>query len=399
MTALPATAASFALFETPVGPCGIAWGPRGVVGIQLPEGPAAATRKRLLQRIPGSREGTPPAEVQAVLESILALLRGENPDFGAVALDMAGVPPFHRKVYEAARGIPAGETLSYGELAARIGSPGAARAVGQALGNNPFAIVVPCHRVLAAEGRVGGFTANGGITTKLHLLTLESSHAQTQGHFEGDGTFGFDPAAAMEHLRAADPVLGRLFERIGPFRMRLQRTSSIFVSLAQAIVYQQLNGRAAATIFARLRALYPHPHKGPTPEQILRTSDEKLRGAGLSRAKMLSLQDLARRARAGEIPELAEVQGMDNEDVIERLTRVRGIGQWTVEMLLIFRLGRPDVLPVDDFGVRKGYAAAFRKRAMPAPKALAEIGERWKPYRTVVSWYFWRAADAAARKA
>ena len=203
----------------------------------------------------------------------------------------------------------------------------------------------------------------------------------------------------MAHLRAADPVLGRLIDTVGPFAMPLDRTPSIFFALAEAIVYQQLTGKAAATIFARVRALFPRAHMGPTPEQILRVSDEKLRGAGLSRQKLLSLRDLARRAAAGALPTLAEVQAMDDDAIVERLTEVRGIGRWTVEMLLIFRLGRPDVLPIDDYGIRKGFAAAFRKRTVPEPKALAKHGARWKPYRTVASWYLWRAAGLAKEPA
>jgi O-6-methylguanine DNA methyltransferase len=307
---------------------------------------------------------------------------------------MRDVPPFHRRVYAAARAIPAGSTASYGDLAAKVGAPRSARAVGQALGRNPFAIIVPCHRVLAAGGRVGGFSANGGVTTKLRLLSIEGGAASEVAAIEDEGgTLGFDPAVAMAAVRASDPVLARLIDEVGPFRMRLKRTTSVFGALAEAIVYQQLHGRAAATIFARLSALFPHAAAGFKPEQLLRASEAKLRGAGLSRNKMASLRDLAQKAVAGEIPSLAEVHAMADEEVIERLTAVRGIGRWTVEMLLMFRLGRPDVLPVDDYGIRKGYAVAFRKKEMPAPKALAKVGERWKPHRTLVSWYLWRAAE------
>ncbi len=177
--------------------------------------------------------------------------------------------------------------------------------------------------------------------------------------------------------------------------MQLKRTPSIFVALAEAIVHQQLTGKAAATIFARLCALFPHAHRGPTAERILRTPDDKLRGAGLSRPKILSLRDLARKAQDGEVPTLAEVHRMDDEAIVERLSQVRGIGRWTVEMLLIFRLGRPDVLPADDYGVRKGFAIAFRKRDLPTRRELEQRGARWKPYRTVASWYLWRAVELA----
>jgi methylated-DNA-[protein]-cysteine S-methyltransferase len=390
------TTQGFALFDTVIGRCGIAWGARGVTGVQLPEAREPATRARLRQRFPAAREATPPRDVRRALDGITALLRGESSDLSAVALDMDHVPPFHRRVYEAARTIPPGATLSYGEIAARLGAPGSARAVGQALGRNPFAIVVPCHRVLAAGGKVGGFSANGGVTTKLRLLGIEGVQAGGQaGLFDGDGALGFDPRIAALHVRASDAVLARVIERVGPFRLELKKTPSIFGALAEAIVYQQLSGKAAATIFARVCALFPRTHHGPTAENILRASDEKLRGAGLSRPKLLALRDLARRTKDGDLPTLAEVRRMEDAEIVERLTVVRGIGRWTAEMLLIFRLGRPDVLPVDDYGIRKGFALAFKTRELPAREDLEKRGARWKPYRTVASWYLWRALELA----
>jgi methylated-DNA-[protein]-cysteine S-methyltransferase len=384
----------FALFDTAVGRCGIAWSADGVLALQLPEGNENATRARLLQLHPRARESAPAPWVQQALEDIVALLAGKRADLSGVPLDMAGIPVFHRQVYEAARAIGPGATLSYGEVAARLGVPGAARAVGQALGRNPFTIIVPCHRVLAAGGRMGGFSANGGIATKLRLLSIESVHTQPAlGLFEGDGALGFDAAAAVDHLRSVDPVLARLIDSIGPCQLEVRRTASMFSTLARAIVYQQLTGKAAQTIFARLCALFPHPHVGPTAEQVLRTSDARLQSAGLSRQKLLYLRDLARRTVQGKVPTLAEASAMTDDAIIERLTEISGIGRWTVDMLLIFRLGRPDVLPVGDLGVRKGFGVAYRKRHPPTPAALALHGERWRPYRTVASWYLWRAAD------
>ena len=163
----------FTLFRTPIGRCGIAWSERGIALLHLPEASEEQTRARILRRLPGARPGTPPDEVQRVIDAIGTLLRGEPAALESVELDMAGVPPFHRRVYEAARRIPPGATLSYGAVAVRAGAPGAARAVGQALRKNPFAILVPCHRVLAAGGKLGGFTANGGLDTKQRLLELE----------------------------------------------------------------------------------------------------------------------------------------------------------------------------------------------------------------------------------
>ena len=163
-----------ALFDTPIGRCTIAWGERGIVGVRLPG---------LCFR--DAREAPPPA-VQQAIDGIIALLRGEPSDLSGVVLDMERVPPFHRRVYEAARGIPPGATLTYGEIAARIGAPGEAREVGQALARNPFALVVPCHRVVAAGGKPGGFSAAGGVATKLRLLTLEGARTAAQpGLFDG----------------------------------------------------------------------------------------------------------------------------------------------------------------------------------------------------------------------
>ena len=388
----------FTLFDTTIGRCGIAWSDGGIAGVQLPEAREPATRARLLVRFPDAREAAPPPAIRRALDEIAALLRGEARDLSALPLDLTRVPPFHRRVYEAARAIAPGATLSYGELATRLGSPGSARAVGQALGRNPFAIVVPCHRVLAANGRVGGFSANGGITTKLRMLSIEregppASDAST----DGETGLGFDPQLAAAHVRAADPALARLIDAVGPFRMRLARTTSLFGALAEAIVYQQLSGKAAATIFARVCALFPRAHEGLTPAHILRAGDDKLRGAGLSRNKLLALRDLAQHAKSGELPTLEEARGLADDVLVERLTQVRGIGRWTVEMLLMFRLGRADVLPADDYGIRKGLQLTLRKRALPSPKDVLAHGARWQPYRTLASWYLWRALELAKR--
>jgi O-6-methylguanine DNA methyltransferase len=169
------TASGFMLFDTAIGRCGIAWGERGVAGVQLPEAGDPETRARMLHRFPAAGEAVPPPEVQRAIDGIVGLLRGEANDLSGVALDMEHVPAFHRRVYEVARTIPPGITLSYGGIAARLGASGAARAVGQALGRNPFPIVVPCHRVLAAGGKIGGFSAEGGITTKRRMLAIEGA--------------------------------------------------------------------------------------------------------------------------------------------------------------------------------------------------------------------------------
>jgi methylated-DNA-[protein]-cysteine S-methyltransferase len=166
---------SFTFFETAVGRCGIAWGSRGAVSVLLPEKSEAASRARLARRFPEAREAVPPPDIQRAIADIVALLAGERRDLSDVPLDFESLPAFHRRVYEVARAIPPGSTISYGEIAARLGEPRAAREVGEALSKNPFPIVVPCHRVLAAGGKLGGFSARGGVATKLRLLEIEGA--------------------------------------------------------------------------------------------------------------------------------------------------------------------------------------------------------------------------------
>ena len=205
--------------------------------------------------------------------------------------------------------------------------------------------------------------------------------------------FAFDPRKAVRHLKSADPALGEIMARIGPFAMELKSSRSLFGALAEAIVYQQLSNKAAATIYGRVEALFPRAKDGFTPRHILKAPDESLRGCGLSRAKVLAVQDLARRVHANELPTLEAAAALGDEALIERLVTVRGIGRWSAEMFLMFRLGRPDVLPLDDYSLRKAYMKAFHKRALPSPDALAKRGERWRPYRTVASWYLWRTLE------
>jgi len=205
----------------------------------------------------------------------------------------------------------------------------------------------------------------------------------------------FDWGAACAHLSAADPKLGELIERVGAARLELHRTQSPFESLVRSIVYQQLSGKAAATIHGRLAELFPD--RRVRPELLLTHADERLRAAGLSRGKVAALRDLATRTLDGTVPRRDELGSMADDEIVERLVRVRGIGRWTVEMLLIFGLGRPDVLPVHDLGVRHGFKLTYRKRSMPTAEELTRRGERWRPFRTVASWYMWRAVELARR--
>jgi len=209
----------------------------------------------------------------------------------------------------------------------------------------------------------------------------------------------YDPDEAITHLQARDPKLGALIDRAGPFTLKLDGLASPFESLLESILYQQLHGKAAATIHRRVREYY----KGdPSPKALLDTPDEVLRAAGVSGNKTKAMKDLAAKTLDGTVPSHAAIGEMSDADIVERLTEVRGIGPWTVEMLLIFRLGRPDVLPVTDYGVRKGFALTFMRvpktRAieaadLPKPDVVFKRGQRWAPFRSVASWYLWRACD------
>ena len=202
----------------------------------------------------------------------------------------------------------------------------------------------------------------------------------------------YDPVVALRHLSEADPLLGTLIERVGEFGLKPVPTQSLFAALARAIVYQQLSGAAASTILGRVVALFA-PRRFPAPRDLLAMPESRLRAAGLSAAKTAALRDLAQRTLDGTVPSMALVRRLSDEEIVERLTLVRGIGRWTVEMLLIFRLGRADVLPVGDLGVRKGFARTFRKRGVPPPTVIQRHAERWRPYRSVASWYMWRALE------
>jgi DNA-3-methyladenine glycosylase II len=194
-----------------------------------------------------------------------------------------------------------------------------------------------------------------------------------------------------------DPVMRRLIRDVGPFTLIPKVRRTPFESLARAIAFQQLHEKAAESILKRFIALFPG-RRFPRPAELLTAHADAIRGAGFSGAKVLALRDLAAKTLNGTVPTGRAITLLDDEAIVERLVEVRGIGRWTVEMLLIFQLGRPDVLPVDDFGVRNGFRMAYRRRTMPTPKEVLRYGERWKPYRTAAAWYLWRAADRAKQK-
>jgi len=202
----------------------------------------------------------------------------------------------------------------------------------------------------------------------------------------------------MDTLAAKDSRLARLIRETPEFRIAKGDAESPYEVLLEAIAYQSISGKAAATIFGRVKALGSEG-RVPTPEQMLKVPKRVLRKAGLSGAKILAMKDLAQKTIEGAVPTLAQAEKLSDEELVKRLVSVRGIGAWTVEMFLIFRLGRPDVLPIHDLGVRKGWCLTYGKKHMPKPKELLAFGERWRPYRTLASWYMWRACQRAGNVA
>jgi 3-methyladenine DNA glycosylase/8-oxoguanine DNA glycosylase len=211
---------------------------------------------------------------------------------------------------------------------------------------------------------------------------------------QGIGAPPFDLQKAMQHLSARDEKLAELIANTVPFQTDSDHLQSPYEALLESIAYQSISGKAAATIFARIKAL-GSSGRPPAPEEMLKLPNRKLRKAGLSGAKVLAMKDLAKKTIEGIVPTLEQAEKLSDEELVQRLDSVRGIGVWTVEMFLIFRLGRPDILPIDDLGVKKGWSVTYGKKHMPKPKELLKFGERWRPYRTVASWYMWRAFERA----
>lgn len=194
---------------------------------------------------------------------------------------------------------------------------------------------------------------------------------------------------AISYLKKQDKIMGKIIKVVGPIKLSPQKKLSPFETLVEAITYQQLTVKAATTIFNRVKGIYNNAIF-PLPEDFLNTPDETLRNAGLSSAKVLAIKDLSQKTLDGVVPSSRSISHMNNEKIIERLISIRGIGRWTAEMLLIFKMGRMDILPVDDYGIRKGFSIAYKTKELPKPKELAIFGEKWRPYRTVASWYLWR---------
>lgn len=302
--------------------------------------------------------------------------------FRQIPLYQGELTDFSRAVYEVARKTPSGRVTTYGELAAELGNPGAARAVGASLGRNPYLLVVPCHRVLGTGGKMGGFSAPGGVKTKEIMLALEGVGTESlwaTGEME----------RAHEHLLKC-PRLGPIVGLVGPPGIKPSFPGHPFCSLARSILYQQLAGSAAAAIERRVCELGSEPF--PTAREILDLSEERLRSCGVSGPKIATLKRLSEAVVDGTL-EPDRMHLLPNGEVERQVSSIKGLGNWSARMFLLFHLGRRDIFPVKDLGIRKGVQLLFKMRDLPKPDAMERKSKPWQPYRSLASWYLWRSLE------
>ena len=369
------------IFDTALGPCGVRWSPRGICGVQLPMADADTLTDKMRQD--GAEAGRPTRAVGVAMRKMQRHLDGRLDPLTSLELDLSALTPFRAAISQVLRTVGPGQTITYGELARAVGKPGATQAAGSAMANNPLPLVIPCHRVLAAGGSLGGFSAHGGVKTKLRLLSVEGADLALVAR-RGIGV-----------LRRSDPLLG---EVIGlakkPYRVSTMQADDPFTVLCQSIVHQQVSMKAGATIFGRLLAVGGHGKKMST-RKVLAAPVEALRGVGLSGMKVSYVKDLAHKSQSGELP-LKRLVRMDDAAIIEALIAVKGIGIWSAQMFLMFHLGRLDVLPVGDLGLRKGVQRVYGLPKQPTPAELKERAQAWAPFRSIATWYFWRALELIA---
>jgi O-6-methylguanine DNA methyltransferase len=384
------TQQAWAIFPVANAFCGIAWCERGVTHFLLPETTIARMQKEL-QLVTAQREPAQkmPAWIARLIRQIAVHLKGKSQDFSAIPVFIEKASPFMHAVYDAARRIPAGEVVSYAELARRIKKPGAVRAVGTALGKNPVPLIIPCHRIIAASGKLGGFSAQGGLDAKKMLLHCEGVSVEKPQLMASAAQWQSGVRFLLQ-----DKQFRQLHKQVGEFAFQPQHNAEPLDVFIQAIVSQQLSTKVATTIFERVNQLVSKRGK-PCAKTLLSLPDATLRGAGLSGMKVAYLKDLAQHALRGELPSLAEAKAMSDEQLVRCFTAIKGIGRWSVEMYLIFDLGRADIFPVDDYGIRKAIMQLHNLAELPPAKAMAQYGEAWKPYRSIASLYLWRLLDNA----
>lgn len=362
------------------------------------------SRKKLLTSIkefaPGAIEKkSPPASIQKLVRETQQYFLGNNCNFNRFTCSLEGLSPFYRKVLEELRKVPFGTTITYKELAYCAGKPNGARAAGLAVAKNPFPLIYPCHRVIKSDGKIGGFSSGKGIVQKVEMLKLEGTEIiQITSEPQIKTPMILDQKSinkGIKYLCKKDRQLAIWIKKLPRFKLVTDNCTTPFQALLEAIIYQQLTGRAAKTIYKRVIDLFGNP-KEISPLDLIRSEEDELRQTGVSGPKILAIKDLAEKALSGALPSLKKMKQMSDQQIISKLIQIRGIGKWTAEMLLIFRLGRADVLAIDDYGLKKGLAILRKRKDLPSSKELKKEGENFKPYRTIASWYLWRIAENSA---
>ena len=383
-------------FDSELGRAGAIFSPRGLQRLYLP-GPDLEAHLRAQSDALVPRK-TLHGESATLLDQLSRYGSGDPSAWPEeAALDLAQCTPFQQACYHQLRRTTSGETVSYGALGRACGWPNAARSVGHAMATNPLPLVVPCHRVLPASGALGAFSSALGPAQKLALLSIEGASLDSIAR-EG-----------VRELKRADPLLGAAIKRVGPFRLDpplkpilrdggiadgvSRERQAAFLSLCRAIVHQQVSVAAGRTIFERLVRTVG-AGEGLSPAGLAAAPESLLRSCGVSRQKASYLLDLAQRVGSGSLC-LEGLRHRCDEAVIAALSEVRGIARWSAQMFLIFHLGRLDVLPVDDLGLRKGLACIDGLTSLPSAAELTRRAELWAPFRSVASWYCWQAINAA----
>lgn len=369
------------VFETKIGPVGLVWSPGGVRRVFFGPAGAEAVEAELSAAYPDISRAKPvPDPVREAARRLKAHLAGRLDPLQDIPISCEDRGGFAQAVYQALRSVPPGQVVTYGELAARAGRPGAARSIGRILGANPVPLLVPCHRCVGADGSMTGFSVEGGLQLKRKLLFGEGWEPNE------------DYRRGIAHLRRRDPVMRKLIDHGGPYAPLPDKPLPPYDTLVQAIIHQQLSVKAGRTIAQRVRDLTPGP-RFPTPGQMLALDDATLRSVGLSGQKTAYVKDLAARVADGRL-KLNRLKNLDDDAVIAELTTVKGIGVWSAHMHLIFHLDRLDVLPVGDLGIQIACGRFYDLGQYATPAQITALGEKWRPYRSMAAWYLWRGLDS-----
>lgn len=384
-----ASQTGFTVFPTSIGQCAVAWSHEGISATQLPERTPAATAARIRRQTNTQAVDSRalPGFVDEAIDRIQAVVGGAtDDDLATLRIDCEGLSAFTTDVLQVVRSIQPGATMTYGDIARRVGRPDGARAVGAAMGSNRLPIIVPCHRVVAASGRIGGFSAAAGPELKIRML-----HTEKKAAHHSDPPF--DTHEAANYLAGQDPALAEIIKRVGPPGLRPRTATTLYADLIEAVLHQQLSTHVGAILFARLCAEMSQPLDGPTPSGVLQLDDNTLSNIGLSGAKIRAMRSLTERTFSGRLPSDDDLETMTDEEIIESVTAVWGIGQWTARTLLILRLCRPDVFCADDLAIRNVMDRTHRDRLSGQAITYMDIAEQWRPHRSLACWYLWQCAS------